>query len=83
MPYVQLRTIHGLLGAAQKHYLMEKITDLLVEVEGGGDTGFHQQVWIEIIETEAPNWQVGKLRPTKDDIAGFVRRRGKCGATPP
>jgi 4-oxalocrotonate tautomerase len=39
MPCVRLRTVRGLLDVSQKRHLMEKITDLLVEVEGDGMRG--------------------------------------------
>lgn len=75
MPFLNLHTIKGLLNDEQKQYLMEKFTDLLVEVEGGGNPEFRKMVWIKIDEQEPHNWQVGERRPTPEGIAGFVQLR--------
>lgn len=75
MPYFNLRTVKGLLNEEQKRYLMEKFTDLLVEVEGCGDPDFRQMVWIRIDEQEPENWQIGTMRPNKEQIVGFVQLR--------
>jgi 4-oxalocrotonate tautomerase len=75
MPYLNLRTVQGLLNDEQKKYLMEKFTEILVEVEGGGDPDFRQMVWIQIDEQEPENWQIGTMRPDSNQIAGFVQLR--------
>lgn len=77
MPYLNLRTIKGLLTDAQKQHLMEKFTELLIETEGGGDPSFRKMVWILIEEEEPAHWQLGEMRPTAAQIAGFVAARGK------
>jgi len=68
MPFVSVKTIKGLLSQEQKHYLMEKITELLIETEGGGNPAFRKMVWIRIEEEEPGHWQVGELRPTEEFI---------------
>jgi 4-oxalocrotonate tautomerase len=75
MPFLNLRTVKGLLNDDQKKYLMEKFTELLVETEGGGNPDFRKMVWIQIEEEEPGNWQIGELRPTAESIAGFVQHR--------
>jgi 4-oxalocrotonate tautomerase len=75
MPYLQLQTVKGLLSPEQKRYLMDKFSDLLVEVEGGGNPEFRKMVWIRIDETDAENWSLGELRPTTDYIARMVELR--------
>ena len=75
MPYLNLRTVKGLLDHDQKRYLMDRFTDLLVETEGGGDSAFRNMVWIHIEEEEACHWQIGELRPTAEVIAELVKRR--------
>ena len=72
MPYLELNTIKGLLTPQQKQRLMDGFTDLLIEVEGGGDAGFRKHVWIRIAEHEPEDWQIGEWRPTADLVA---RRR--------
>ena len=75
MPFLNLRTVKGLLNDDQKKYLMDKFTELLVETEGGGNPEFRKMVWIQIEEDEPNNWQIGELRPTHELIAGFARQR--------
>ncbi len=75
MPFLNLRTVKGLLTDEQKKYLMEKFTELLVETEGGGNPEFRKMVWIQIEEEEPKHWQIGELHPTQEFIAGFVKQR--------
>ena len=75
MPFLNLRTVKGLLNDEQKKYLMDKFTELLIETEGGGNPEFRKMVWIQIEEEDPKNWQIGELRPTPETIAGFVQQR--------
>jgi 4-oxalocrotonate tautomerase len=75
MPYLNLKTVKGLLSDEQKKYLMDKFTDLLIETEGGGNPEFRKMIWIEIEEEEPINWQIGDFRPTSETIAGVVAQR--------
>ncbi len=80
MPFLNLQTIKGLLNDEQKKYLMERFTELLIETEGGGDPEFRRAIWIQIQEEEPSNWQIGKMRPTRESIDEFVLKRGKASA---
>lgn len=75
MPFLNLRTIKGLLNDEQKKYLMDKFTELLIETEGGSNPEFKKMVWIQIEEEDPKNWQIGELRPTSEFISGFVQQR--------
>ena len=75
MPFLELHTVKGLLSPEQKRYLMEKFSDLLVEVEGGGDPEFRKMVWINIDEREASGWRIGELWPTEEAVARHVEAR--------
>lgn len=44
MPFLNLRTVKGLLNDEQKKYLMDKFTELLIETEGGGNPEFRKGV---------------------------------------
>jgi 4-oxalocrotonate tautomerase len=81
VPFLNLRTVKGLLNDEQKQYLMDKFTDLLVETEGGGNPEFRKMVWIQIEEEEPRNWQIGELRPTAETIHQFVKQRESQRAT--
>jgi 4-oxalocrotonate tautomerase len=52
MPFVNIQTVKGLLDEAQKQELLERITDLMVEIEGRGDSEFRKMVWVAIDERE-------------------------------
>lgn len=75
MPFLQLQTIKGLLSPEQKRYLIEKFSELLVEVEGGGNPDFKKMVWIKIEEQEPEHWAIGELRPTSEFIVKSVQLR--------
>jgi 4-oxalocrotonate tautomerase len=75
MPFLNLRTAKGLLNDEQKQYLMDKFTDLLVEVEGGGNPEFKKVVWILIEEHEPEKWQIGDRRSTQEAVTAYVRQR--------
>lgn len=75
MPSLQLQTVKGLLSPEQKRYLIEKFSELLVEVEGGGNSEFRKMVWVKIEEQEPENWALGELRPTAEFIARMVAAR--------
>jgi 4-oxalocrotonate tautomerase len=75
MPYLNLKTVKGLLSAEQKQYLMTQFTDLLVQTEGGGNPDFRKLVWIHIQEEAPEHWQLGELKPTQAFIDGFVTQR--------
>lgn len=62
MPFVNVRTLKGALTAEQKRQLQERITDLLVEVEGHGNANFRQFVWVMIEEEDAANWSIGGVQ---------------------
>ena len=48
MPFLQQQTSKGLLSPEQKRYLIDRPTDLLVEIGGSGIPEFKKMVWIKI-----------------------------------
>jgi len=66
MPFVNIRTARGLLSPAAKSELCTRLTDLLVEIEGGGDPDFRRFVFVLVEEHDAEDWSVGgkQLRET-------------------
>ena len=52
MPYVSISTAKGILDVEQKQRLLEKITDLMVEIEGQGNPEFRKLVWVKIDEQD-------------------------------
>lgn len=68
MPFINVQTIKGLLDEKQKSELLERITDLFIEVEGRGDPAFKHHVWVRIDEHDPEQWSLGGFRPTKEII---------------
>lgn len=58
MPFVNVRTAKGLLDPEQKQELHRRITDLMVEVEGRGNSAFRPCVMVLIEEHDAGAWSV-------------------------
>jgi 4-oxalocrotonate tautomerase len=69
MPYVTISTVRGVLDNAQKQALLERVTDLMVEVEGQGNPDFRRTVWVKIEEQEPANWSLGGMILTPQIIA--------------
>jgi 4-oxalocrotonate tautomerase len=65
MPVVSVRTVKGLLTPEKKSELHKKLSDLMVEIEGGGNPQFARFVVIDIAEEPAENFSGGgiQLRP--------------------
>ncbi len=59
MPFVNIRTVKGALTTEQKQELQQRITKLLVEIEGHGNETFRQFVWVMIEEEAWENWSIG------------------------
>ena len=79
MPYVTISTVRGIFDGAQKQALLERVTDLMVEVEGQGHPDFRRNVWVKIDEQEPANWSLGGNIPTPDMIADKFGRIGEGG----
>ncbi len=79
MPYITISTVRGILDAAQKRALLERVTDLMVEVEGQGNPEFRRNVWVKIEEQEPAQWSFGGMMPTPEIIAGTFGAIGKDG----
>ncbi|MBR0775902.1 4-oxalocrotonate tautomerase family protein [Bradyrhizobium diazoefficiens] len=79
MPYVTISTARGILDAAQKKTLLERVTDLMVEVEGQGNPDFRRNVWVRIDEQEPAHWSLGGMQPTSEIIAGTFGPIGTDG----
>jgi len=79
MPYITISTVRGILDAAQKKTLLERITDLMVEVEGQGNADFRRNVWVRIEEQEPSHWSLGGMQPTSEIIASTFGAIGADG----
>lgn len=75
MPFVNIRTAKGLLSEGQKEALHDRLTKLLIEIEGEGDPDFKQYIMILIEEHDAEDWSVGGVSLTPEAIRA-VKSRG-------
>ena len=73
MPFVNIRTVKGLLTESQKKELQDRITDLLVEIEGRGNPRFRQFVWVLIDEQEPANWSMSGRQLSPELLQAFTR----------
>jgi 4-oxalocrotonate tautomerase family enzyme len=70
MPFVNTKTLKGALSNEQKQDLHQRITDVMVDIEGRGKTEFRNSVMIMIDELEPQNASVGGRQASEE----FVRR---------
>jgi 4-oxalocrotonate tautomerase len=55
MPFVNIKTMKGVLTESQKTELHSRITDVMIEIEGMGNPQFRNYVMIMIDELEPQN----------------------------
>jgi 4-oxalocrotonate tautomerase len=79
MPFVTVQTVKGILDDSQKKRLLERLTDVLVEVEGNGNPAFRKEVWVRLDEQEPHHWMRGGTTPTAERIAEFFGKREADG----
>ncbi len=68
MPFVNIRTVKGLLSQEQKKELHQRLTELMVEIEGGNDPDFQKYISILIEEQDAEDWNVGGVLLTAEAV---------------
>lgn len=68
MPFLNIRTVKGLLSDGQKKELQKRLTELLIEIEGDGDPDFKKYIMILIEEHDAEDWSVSGLPLTPKAI---------------
>ncbi len=79
MPHITISTVRGILDNAQKQTLLERITDLMVEIEGQGNPDFRRHVWVKLEEQEPGHWVTAGRIPTPDLIASTFGTIGEDG----
>lgn len=69
MPYVSISTARGILDTAQKRQLLERVTDLMVEIEGQGNEEFRKIVWVKLEEQDPEHWSLGGMVSSREQVA--------------
>jgi 4-oxalocrotonate tautomerase len=69
MPIVNVKLIEGVFDDDQKHAMIEKLTDAMVEVEGENMRGV---TWVFIEESKSGDWAVGGQRLTTEHVKALA-----------
>jgi len=70
VPLIQVKVVKGVFTTSQKHEIIERLTDALVEVEG---ENLRQHTWCVIEEIATDAWGIGGQVQTADDIKALAR----------
>jgi 4-oxalocrotonate tautomerase len=65
MPLVQVQLIKNVFNEAQKHEIIEKITDVMVSIEGEALRGV---TWVNIVEVDSGSWGIGGQALTTEAV---------------
>lgn len=65
MPLVQIKVIEGVFSEKQKNEMMEKITDVMVSIEG---ESLRQFTLVMIEEVKSGDWCIGGKPTTTADV---------------
>ena len=65
MPLVNVKLIEGVFSAEQKHEMIEKLTDTMVEIEG---ENMRSVTWVLIDELKSGDWGMGGNAVTTADV---------------
>jgi 4-oxalocrotonate tautomerase len=65
MPLVNVKVIEGVFDDAQKHAMIEKLTDTMVEIEGENMRGV---TWVVVEEVKSGDWGIGGQSLTTDAV---------------
>jgi 4-oxalocrotonate tautomerase len=56
MPLINVKVIEGVFSDAQKHDIVEKLTDAMVSIEGENMRGV---TWVVLEEVKSGDWAIG------------------------
>ena len=72
MALIQVKLLEGVFTAPQKQEIIERLTDVMVEIEG---ESMRRTVWCVIEEVADGEWGIGGLILTADDVRALARAR--------
>ena len=72
MPMAIVRVVEGVLDDEGRRRVIERITDVLVEVEGAGNEAFRPYVWVIVEEVASGQWGVGGHGLTPEDVRELI-----------
>ena len=65
MPLVNVKLVEGVFDDVQKHEIIERVTDALVEIEG---EHMRPVTWVIVEEVKSGDWGIGGRGMTTDDV---------------
>jgi 4-oxalocrotonate tautomerase len=69
MPLINVRLIEGVFDEDQKHAMIEKLTDTMVEIEGENMRGV---TWVVIDEVKSGDWGLGGQALTTEAVRALA-----------
>jgi 4-oxalocrotonate tautomerase len=69
MPLVNVKLIEGVFDDDQKHAMIEKLTDTMVEIEGENMRGV---TWVVIEEVKSGDWGLGGQALTTEAVQALA-----------
>lgn len=70
MTLIQVTLIEGVFTAPQKREIVERLTDVMVLIEG---ESMRRNVWCMVTEIASGDWGVGGQALTADDVRALAR----------
>jgi 4-oxalocrotonate tautomerase len=65
MPLVNVKVIEGVFDDVQKHEIIERVTDAMVEIEG---EHMRPVTWVVLEEVKSGDWGIGGRAMTTADV---------------
>ena len=72
MPLVTVKVIEGIFSEAQKHEMIQRLTDVMVSIEG---EAMRRSTWVVVEEVKSGNWGIGGKVLTTDDLKALDKKR--------
>ena len=69
MPFVNVKLIEGVFTSDQKHAIVERLTDTMVEIEGEAMRGV---TWVVVEEVSSGDWGIGGKCLTTADVKALA-----------
>ena len=69
MPLVNVKVIEGVFDEVQKHEIIERLTDAMVEIEG---ENMRSVTWVVIEEVQSGDWGVAGRALTTADVKALA-----------
>ena len=65
MPLVNVKVVEGVFDDVQKHEIIERVTDAMVEIEG---EHMRPVTWVVVEEVKSGDWGIGGRSMTTADV---------------